>query len=215
MMALTKDTITWQLLAHDIHYLNTKVLHGTYHPRHNQSWGTSSPVLSWGGGTPVLSWLGVPLCCPGQGVPHSWGLGHPHGWDCSIPPGLEWGTPAWRELGYPFVRTGIPPSGQGYPLSQDWGTPQRKDMGPEAGVPPRKGPGTRDLGKNLGLGYPSLPVWTDRLTIIHCTRPCRQLKFCIAPFLCKHNCYRFEFINCRKLPNEIDWDVSPKLDFWH
>ena len=32
----------------------------------------------------------------------------------------------------------------GVPHSQDWGTP-----------PPRKGPGTRDQGKNLGLGYPS------------------------------------------------------------
>ena len=47
-------------------------------------------------------------------------------------PILAGGTPV---LGYPLAGTGVPPP------SQDWGTFQ-------------KGPETRDLGKNLGLGHP-------------------------------------------------------------
>ena len=58
---------------------------------------------------------------------------------------LSWGThpqlglgyPPWPELGYPPPRPGLV-----YPLTR-------------TGVPPAwKGPGTRDLGKNLGLGTP-------------------------------------------------------------
>ena len=49
----------------------------------------------------------------------------------------------WPGLGYPQARTGAP-------------FPQTR-----IGVPPWKGLGTSDLGKNLALGYP--PVWTDRL----------------------------------------------------
>ena len=40
-------------------------------------------------------------------------------------------------------------------LRWDWGIPLVR---PALGYP-QKGPGTRDLGKNLGLGY--RPLWTD------------------------------------------------------
>ena len=53
-------------------------------------------------------------------------------------PVLAGGTPV---KGYPLVRTGVPPQ-------PGWGTPQQ---GLEY---LQKGPGTRDLGKNMGLGYP-------------------------------------------------------------
>ena len=62
-----------------------------------------------------------------------------------VPPGQEWGIPPW--------------SGLGYPPDQDWGTAQKgsgtRDQGKNLGLGyPQKGPGTRDLGKNLGLGTP-------------------------------------------------------------
>ena len=47
------------------------------------------------------------------------------------------------------TRTGIhPPQREMGPEAE---VPLGKVMGPVAGVPPRKGPGTRDLGKNPGL----------------------------------------------------------------
>ena len=81
----------------------------------------------------------------------------------------DWGSP-WPELRYPPERTWDQRSGK----EPGTGVPQGKDLGPETwertwdwGIPhPGKGPGTRDQGKNLGLGYtpspPPPPVWTDR-----------------------------------------------------
>ena len=100
--------------------------------------GEGVPQSCFGqGGTPVLSWLGrgVPQSCLDQGYlsPVLAG-GYPS-------PVLE-GIPV---LGYPLARTGALPG---------------KDLGPETWERtwncgyPSKGPMTRDVGKNLGLGYP-------------------------------------------------------------
>ena len=97
-------------------------------------WRRGTPVLSGlEGGTPVLSWLeGTPvLSWPGEGYPSPVLTG-------------GGGNPG---LGYPWPELGYLPHGTGVPPSQDCGTPQ-------------KGPWTRDLEKNLELGYPPW-VWTD------------------------------------------------------
>ena len=80
------------------------------------------------------------LFCFGGGLPQSY-----PGWG-SLPvlgysSGLGWSTP-WPGLGYPLERT--------WKRTLDWGTPW-------------KGPLMRDLGKNLGLGYP----------------PCGQTDWCL------------------------------------
>ena len=120
-----------------------------YRPWHNQSPGRgySSPVLAGGYPSPVLARGGSPVL--------SW----PGGYPSTV---LAGDTPV---LGT---------------LSQDWGTPNpRKDIGPEAGVPlertwdqrlwypppPKERTLTRDLRKNLGLGYPGCKL-TNKLKIL-------------------------------------------------
>ena len=62
----------------------------------------------------------------------------------------------WQGLGYPCLGLGEP-----HPSGQDWGTPQKgpgaRDLGNNLGLgyhPPKKRHGTRALRKNLELGYP-------------------------------------------------------------
>ena len=107
--------------------------HEAYHPQY----------ISCPGGYPS----------PGQrGVPQSLSLGVPQSWPGGTPV-LAWGggypSPHWvRRVGPIWDWDwGNPPfsTGTGYPPNQKWGTP-------------RKGPETRDQGKNLGLVYPQPPV---------------------------------------------------------
>ena len=92
-----------------------------------------------GGGTSVAA-RGYPSPSCG-GVPHPWPGGTPV---------LSWGVPqSWTGwipvLSWPG----------GYPCA---GVPPDQGLGTPPPAPQR--PGTRDLGKNLGLAYP--PPWTDR-----------------------------------------------------
>ena len=68
-------------------------------------------------------------------------------------------------MGYPLAGTGVPPAntgvpllGLGYPLARTevlpWKGPGTRDLGKNLGLEyPKKGPGTRELQKNLGQGY--------------------------------------------------------------
>ena len=97
-------------------------------------WGYPSPILNgkvsqscpgWGGGYPILTWTG------GMAV-LSWLGGTPV---LSLMDGAPvLGSPK-PGLGYPQARTRVPPP------AWNWGTPRQRS-------------GTRDLGKNLGMGYP-------------------------------------------------------------
>ena len=110
---------------------------------------------------------GVPQSYPGRGegysspvlaggVPVSWSPGQD--W-IPCPPGLGYPPPPPRPgLGYPTspARTGLPPSldwGTYFPC-QDWGTPLERTWHQILGYPPPPG---KDMGKNLGLGYPTSP----------------------------------------------------------
>ena len=87
------------------------------------------------------------LCCSVGGVPHPdlarGGGGVPH-------PDLTWSNPP------------PPPPGPGYHPERTWDQWCGKEPG--TGVPPWKGHGTSDLGKNMGLGYPPSQMWTDKQT---------------------------------------------------
>ena len=89
------------------------------------------PYLGLARGYPILTWLGGTHPDLAREVPHS---DLPGGYPILTWPG---DTPSWPGQGYPVLS---------YPPGQDWGTPQ-------------KGPGTSDLGKNLGLGYPLERTW--------------------------------------------------------
>ena len=123
------------------------------------------------------TWPGVPQSCPGWRIPQSWPGWYPGSLSWGVPqscPG-PWSTQvlSWPDskgnIPHTTVREGvitpysltirtqiksrfICPGLQGVPLS--WGTTLARTGVPLARVYPPKGPGTRDLRKNLGLVYP-------------------------------------------------------------
>ena len=114
-------------------------------PARNRTRHTARGVTCPGeGGSPILSWLGE------ERFPSSvlaWG---------GDTPVLSWqGAYSSPVLVRGYPRTA---SQDWVPHGQGWGTPLPAGTG--VPYPPQKGPGTRDLRKNLGLGTPPL-WWTD------------------------------------------------------
>ena len=129
-------------------------------------WGTPSCPGLGGYPDPVFA-RGVLHSCPGQGGYPSPVLDRGYPQPGMGTPAWDWGTSPWPGLGYSPPRLGYPPQkGNG---TRDL----RKNLG-LGYLPPGKGPGTSDLGKNLGLGYPPPLLWTDGRTPVktlpsHCT----------------------------------------------
>ena len=100
--------------------------------------------------------------------------------------------------GYP--RSGVPPPqpGLGYPPPQ-----------PGLIYPPGQRPGTRNLGKNLGLEYPPPRVWTDKQleTLPHASRKRSSIsEYLLMPTMIF--CCLFKIFSCTK------WAICSGFQLW-